>query len=158
MKELLLSALLLGSGVTVAAQRIDFDFPNRNTSEVTEPDYIPWPVNRCEQESKTFDNGMTITVSGGEGASAVASNWNKQTVQAGMKLFGDGVYACTLENGNAIKITEGPTAIILTIEGLAPGQHSVIAYHNNTDKNQTLPPIRVDVNGEMRLENVKILH
>lgn len=155
MKELLFTALFLGAGLTMTAQRIDFDFPNRNTSEVTEPDYIPWPVNRCEKESKTFDNGMTITVSGSEGASAVASNWNKQTVQAGMKLFGDGVYACNIENGNAIKITEGPTALVLTIEGLAPGQHSLIAYHNNTDKNQVLPPIRVDVNGEVRLENVK---
>lgn len=147
--------MLFCAGLTMTAQKIDFDFPNRNTSEVTEPGYIPWPVNRCEMESKTFDNGMTITVSAGEGASAVASNWNKQTVQAGMKLFGDGVYACILENGNAIRITSGPTALVLTIDGLEPGRHSLIAYHNNTDKNQILPPLRVVVNGEMQLENVK---
>lgn len=155
MNKYLFTAMLIGVGVTATAQRIDFDFPNRNTSEVTEPGYTPWPVNRCESESKTFDNGMTITVSAGESASAVASNWNKQTVQSGMKLYGDGVYACTLEDGNAIKITSGPTSLILTIEGLPSGLHSVIAYHNNTDKNQTLPPIRVEVNGETRLRDVK---
>lgn len=52
--------MLFCAGMTMTAQKIDFDFPNRNTSEVTEPGYIPWPVNRCERESKTFDNGMTI--------------------------------------------------------------------------------------------------
>ncbi|MDE6555712.1 MAG: hypothetical protein K2K55_01970 [Duncaniella sp.] len=146
---------MAAAAFSAPAQNIDFDFPNRNTSEVTEPGYIPWPVNRCESESKTLDDyGITITLSAAEGASALASNWNKQTVQAGMKLFGDGVYACRLEDGNAIKITEGPSAIVLTIEGLTPGRHSLLAYHNNTDKNQILPPIRVTVDGVTVAENV----
>ena len=88
------------------AQNIDFDFPGRNTSEVTEPNYIPWAVGRVESESKTFDNGMTLTVAGGDNASAVASTWSKQTIQGGFKLVGDGVIACNLEDGNYIKITE----------------------------------------------------
>ncbi len=137
--------------LAVSAQNIDFDFPNRNTSEVTEPNYIAWPVNRTESESKTFDNGMIITVSGAEGASAVGSNWNKQTVQSGLKLFGDGVLAVNLEDGNMVKVTDGSTALVLTLEGMTPGHHSLIAYHHNTDKNQTLPPVDVEVDGVVKI-------
>lgn len=147
----LISNLLLCSAVAASAQNIDFDFPNRNTSEVTEPNYIAWPVNRVESESKTFDNGMTITVSGEGNANGVGSNWNKQTVQSGLKLFGDGVLACILEGGNLVKVTEGSTALVLTIEGMTPGHHSLIAYHHNTDKKQILPPVDVEVDGVVKV-------
>lgn len=154
-KWMLAASWIAGTAVSMNAQLIDFDFPGRPASEVNEPNYISWAVNRCETETKSFDNGVTITISAGEKASAIASNWNKQSVQAGLKLFGDGVFATAIEDGNTVKFTEGSTALILTIEGLEPGEHSLIAYHNNTDKNQTLPPIQVHVNGELKLENVK---
>ncbi|MBQ6209128.1 MAG: hypothetical protein IJK42_05085 [Prevotella sp.] len=150
-----LSMVLVGFVMNVLAQNIDFDFPGRNTSEVTEPNYISWPVGRVATETKTLENGMKITISAGEGASAVGSNWNKQTVQSGMRLVGDGVLACNLENGNIVKVNGAPTAIVLTIEGMTPGPHSVIAYHNNTDKNQTLPSIKVEVNGVEKATGVK---
>ena len=141
--------------LSLSAQNIDFDFPGRNTSEVTEPNYIPWPVPRATSDTKTLDNGMTLTVTGGEAASAVGSNWNKQTVQSGMKLVGDGVLACNIVDGNLVKLSEGATSIILTIEGMTAGEHSLLAYHNNTDKGQVLPPIEVLVNGVVRQQNVK---
>lgn len=149
-----MTAVLAVAATGVQAQLVDFDFPGRNTSEVTEPNYIPWPVGRVASESKDID-GMTLTVKGAEGASAVGSNWNKQTVQAGLKLVGDGVLACNLENGNLVKVNDKATAIVLTITGMTPGQHSVIAYHNNTDKNQVLPSIQVLVDGEVCQTGVK---
>ena len=149
-----MTAVLAVAATGVQAQLVDFDFPGRNTSEVTEPNYIPWPVGRVASESKDID-GMTLTVKGAEGASAVGSNWNKQTVQAGLKLVGDGVLACNLENGNMVKVNDKATAIVLTITGMTPGQHSVIAYHNNTDKNQVLPSIQVLVDGEVCQTGVK---
>lgn len=158
MKRLLttLSVLAAGSAVSgIVAQNIDFDFPGRNTSEVTEPNYVAWPVGRVASESKTFDNGVTITVSAAGEANGLASNWNKQSVQSGLKLFGDGVLACVLDNGNYVKVTEGSTAIVLTIEGLTPGAHSLIAYHHNTDKKQTLPPVTVEVDGEVKVTGAK---
>lgn len=120
----------------IVAQNIDFDFPGRNTSEVTEPNYVAWPVGRVASESKTFDNGVTITVSAAGEANGLASNWNKQSVQSGLKLFGDGVLACILDNGNYVKVTEGSTAIVLTIEGLTPGAHSLIAYRLSSQYGQ----------------------
>lgn len=147
----LFTALLLCPGLGVVAQNIDFDFPNRNSSEVTEPNYIPWPVPRTDKDTLELDNGMTLIVAGTEGATGVGSNWNKQTVQSGLKLFGDGVLACKIEDGNMVKLTEGSTAIELTITDMTPGKHSVIAYHHNTDKNQVLPPVTVEVDGEVRM-------
>lgn len=151
MRRFLLS-LPLFTSLALSAQNIDFDFPNRNTAEVTEPNYIAWPVNRVTTESKTLDNGVTITLSAAEKADGLGSNWNKQTVQAGMKLFGDGVLACNLVDNNLVKVTSGPTAFVVTIEGLTPGPHSLIAYHHNTDKNQILPPVNVEVNGVMKVK------
>lgn len=138
--------------MAASAQNIDFDFPGRNTAEVTEPNYIPWPVGRTTSETKTIENGMTITVFGEMGANAVGSNWNKTSVQAGHKLFGDGVLAIILdENNNMVKASEGSTALTLKIEGLSPGAHSLIAYHHNTDKGQILPPVDVEVDGEIKV-------
>lgn len=151
MKKLTLS-IVLCSALSAGAQNIDFDFPGRNTAEVTEPNYIAWPVGRATSETKEFDNGMKITVSGELAANAVGSNWNKTSVQAGLKLFGDGVLAIILDdNNNMVKATEGSTALTLTIEGLTPGAHSLIAYHHNTDKGQILPPVDVEVNGVVKV-------
>jgi hypothetical protein len=71
-------------------------------------------------------------------------------VQQNSKLLGDGVFACHLNDGNYVWITEGRTAITLTIEGMTPGQHSVIAYHNDTDANKKHPAVEVSVNGVVK--------
>lgn len=155
MNKLYAATFLMSCSIYGMAQNIDFDFPNRNTSEVTEPNYIPWPVARVQSESKTLDNGMTVTLTGGDAANGLASNWNKQSVQSGFKLFGDGVLACILEGGNYIKLTEGPTSISVTVEGMSPGEHSLIAYHHNTDKNQILPPVKVEVDGMVKVTGAK---
>lgn len=151
MKPNFILSFFLISSISLTAQNIDFDFPGRSSAEVTEPGYVSWPVDRTESATKTLENGWTITISGAEGASAVGSNWSKQSVLAGDKLFGDGVLACNIENNNLIKVSEGPSAIVLTLEGLTPGAHSLIAYHHNTDKNQILPPVKVEVNGVMKV-------
>ena len=148
-KELLTAAFALW-GLGTMAQNIDFDFPGRQSSEVTEPNYVAWPVGRVASESKTLEGGMTITVSPGNDATSLASNWNKNIVQKNSKLLGDGVFACHLEDGNYVWITEGSTAIVITIEGMTPGQHSVLAYHNDTDAGQKHPDVEVSVNGEVK--------
>lgn len=148
----LLTIALCACATAVQAQNIDFDFPGRQTSEVTESNYVSWPVPRVESDQKMLDNGVVLTVSGGEQASAVGSTWSKTQVQAGLKLIGDGVMACNIEDGNMVKLTAGRTALVLTIEGMTPGQHSVIAYHNNPGAKVVLPPIEVEVDGVVRAQ------
>ena len=137
------------------AQKIDFDFPGRNTSEVTQTNFIPWPVGRVTSESKTLDNGVKITIAAADGATGLASNWSKKNIQNGNKLLNDGVFACYLSNGDYQWITEGQTAITLTIEGLSAGQHSLVAYHNDTDAGQTHPDVEVSVDGVVKTSGVK---
>ncbi|MBQ9677395.1 MAG: fibronectin type III domain-containing protein [Prevotella sp.] len=137
---------MLGCALTMMAQNIDFDFPGRQSSEVTAIDYIAWAVPRVESDSKTLDNGMTITIAASDGATALASNWNKNIIPQS-KLLGDGVFACHLDNGNYQWISEGRTGITITIEGMTAGAHSILAYHNDTDLNQTHPNVEVSVNG-----------
>ena len=155
MKKVLAIAFMLCTTGIVMAQRIDFDFSGRQSSEVTEPNYIAWPIGRVASDSKTLGNGITLTIVPSEGATALASNWSKNIVQQNSKLLGDGVFACHLEGGNYQWITSGKTAITLTIEGMTAGKHSVIAYHNDTDAGQTHPDVQVSVNGTVQVTGIK---
>ncbi len=148
MKRLLTGLLLLGSMVsTTTAQRIDFDYPGRQSSEVTEIDYTGWAVGRVASDTLDMGNGITVVISASDGATALASNWNKNTVQQNSKLLGDGVFACHLEDGNYQWITSGQTGITVTITGLTAGLHSLLAYHNDTDAGNVHPDVEVSVNG-----------
>jgi hypothetical protein len=144
---LALSSMLLAS--TAMAQNIDFDLPGKTTpGKDTELNYISWAVPRATSDTKTFDNGVTITISAGGAASAVGSNWNKTDVETnGLRVIADEVLATNLVDGNLTPITDASTSLILTITGLTPGQHSLKAYHNNSDKNQVQPDIDISVDG-----------
>ena len=140
-------SLLLAS--TAMAQNIDFDLPGKTApGKDTELNYTSWAVPRAASDTKTFDNGVTITISAGGTASAVGSNWSKTDVETnGLRVIADEVLATNLEDGNLTQITDASTSLILTITGLSAGQHSLKAYHNNSDKNQVQPDIEVSVDG-----------
>ena len=111
---------------------------------------------RAESDTKTFENGMTITITAGGAAKDVGSNWNKTDVETnGLRIIADEVLATNLEGGNLTQITEGSTSLILTITGMTAGQHSLKAYHNNSDKNQTQPDIQVSIDGQVVATGVK---
>ena len=108
------------------------------------------------QVAKTLDNGMTITISAGGAAGDVGSNWNKTDVETnGLRVIADEVLATNLENGNLTQITDAGTSLILTITGMTAGTHTLKAYHNNSDKNQTQPDIEVRVDGQVVANGVK---
>ena len=143
--------------ISTTAQKIDFDLPGKTApGKDTEINYISWAVPRAQSDTKTFDNGMTITITAGGAASAVGSNWSKTDVETnGLRVIADEVLATNLENGNLTQITEGSTSLILTITGMSAGTHSLKAYHNNSDKDQTQPNIEVSVNGNVVATGIK---
>ena len=157
MKQLLLTAALAMMAMGTTAQNIDFDLPGKTApGKDTEVNYISWAVPRAAKDSKSFDNGMTITITAGGAASAVGSNWNKTDVETnGLRVIADEVLATNLESGNLTQITEGSTSLILTITGMTAGTHTLKAYHNNSDKNQTQPDIEVRVDGNVVATGVK---
>ena len=150
LKKAYLSGLLLAANVLAAnAQNIDFDLPGKTApGKDTEVNYTSWAVPRATSDTKTFDNGMTITISAGDAASAVGSNWSKTDVETkGLRVIADEVMATNLENGNLTTINDASTSLTLTITGMTAGQHTLKAYHNNSDYNQTQPEIGVLVAG-----------
>ena len=150
MKKLIITtAIVLQSALSLMAQRIDFDLPGKTAmGKDTEINYVSWAVPRATSDTKTFDNGVQITISAGGGATAVGSNWSKVDVETkGLRVIADEVLATNIEDGNLTQITDASTSLILTINGLTAGQHSLKAYHNNSDPNQTQPDISISVNG-----------
>ena len=77
------------------AQNIDFDLPGKTApGKDTEINYTSWAVPRATSDTKTFDNGVTITISAGGAASAVGSNWSKTDVETkGLRVIADEVVA-----------------------------------------------------------------
>ena len=148
-------ALLLVATATLnaAAQNIDFNMTNRQDVEVNEPDYIGWAVNQVPSESKTLDNGVTVTVAAAGKANTLRAQWHKNTCtagkngQTGLRLMGDGVVAfIESSDGNTPNLTDTPTSISVKLEGLKVGQHSLAAYHVYKDpKSGDMPTIKVEV-------------
>lgn len=155
MKRLFTMTMLLACTIATTAQNIDFNMTNRQDAEVNEPDYIGWAVNQVQSESKTLDNGITLTVAATGNANTLRAQWHKNTCtagkngQTGLRLMGDGVVAFIAESdGNTPTLTDTPTSITVTIEGLEAGEHSVAAYHVWKDpKSGDMPTIKVDING-----------
>ena len=152
-----MTAVLSLTVMASTAQNIDFDLPGKTApGKDTEVNYISWAVPRAESDTKTFDGGMTITITAGGAASAVGSNWSKTDVETnGLRIIADEVLATNLDKGNMTQITEGSTSLILTITGMTAGMHTLKAYHNNSDKNQTQPDIEVRVDGNVVATGVK---
>lgn len=156
-KHLLMTTALALMAIGTTAQSIDFDLPGKTTpGKDTEINYISWAVPRAQSDTKTFDNGMTITITAGGAAADVGSSWNKTDVETnGLRVIADEVLATNIVGGNLTAITEGSTSLILTITGMSAGTHTLKAYHNNSDKNQTQPDIEVRVDGNVAATGVK---
>ena len=156
-KQLLMTTALALMAIGTTAQSIDFDLPGKTTpGKDTEINYISWAVPRAQSDTKTFDNGMTITITAGGAAADVGSSWNKTDVETnGLRVIADEVLATNIVGGNLTAITEGSTSLILTITGMSAGTHTLKAYHNNSDKNQTQPDIEVRVDGNVAATGVK---
>ena len=114
---------------TLLAQKIDFDFPGKeNPDKHTEVGFTSWAVGRVASATKTFDNGVTITLTPGGAATSLGSNWSKLDVETNkLKLIGEEVLVTNLENGNLTVINDKPTSLTLNITGLTAGEHTLRA-------------------------------
>lgn len=157
MNKLLATITLLWISISLTAQNIDFDLPGKVApGKDTEINYISWAVPRAKSDTKTLDNGMTITISAGGAAADVGSDWSKADVETnGLRVIADEVLATNIVDGNLTQITDASTSLILTITGMTAGQHTLKAYHNNSTPNHTQPDIEVMVDGKVVATGVK---
>ena len=78
-KRLITAFIVAMTTLNAAAQNIDFNMTNRQDAGGNEPDYIGWAVNQVPSESKTLDNGLTITVAATGNANTLRAQWHKNT-------------------------------------------------------------------------------
>ena len=125
--------------------KVDFDMSGRNSSEVTEPNYVPWVVSGVSSKDTTL-NGVKIKVAKGSAGSNLKATWYKVSVQSPSyaRLVGDGIL---VEDGNS------GGEISLTFSNLSAGSHSLLAYLNNVDdlSSTTFSNIDVYVNGSKQM-------
>ena len=116
--------------------KVDFDMSGRNSSEVTEPNYVPWVVTGVTSKDTTL-SGVKVNVAG---SGNLKANWYKAGVQSPSyaRLVCDGVM---VENGGSIT---------LTFSNLAAGTHSLLLYLNNVDGVAASNSIDVYVNNSKR--------
>jgi len=130
--------------------KIDFDQSGRNSSEVSDPDYVPWVVSGVNTANIT-ENGVTFTVTRvGSYGNQLGTNWQKSAIQAPnyARLVGDGV---TVKNNLATEATQ----IELRLSGLEAGNHTLLVFLNVVDsETYTYSPIDIFVDGNLVLDNV----
>ena len=138
----------------VMAQSIDFNLPQPGQETlVEEPGYVSWNIPHAASDTKTLDNGLTITIAAAGNADILRSGWHKNTCTwgrsdnlTGNRFLGDGAIAYIADGGNTPQLTDTPTSIAVTIKGLPVGKHTVAAYHVWKDpKDGNMPTIKVDV-------------
>lgn len=132
--------IVAGTASAIAATptiKVDFDQSGRNSSEVTEGNYIPWVVTGAISKDTTL-SGVKITINKGSAGTALKTNWYKASIQSPYyaKLVGDGV---TVDGGNS------GGEISLTFSGLSAGTHSLLAYLNNVDAPEAFNYSNIDV-------------
>lgn len=160
-----LSAFLCLMALSISAQKIDFDYPGRSTSEVTEDGYQSWQVQTGLSATAMFsvdeNSSIEVEVNCGDGEPAnrtLRANWAKNIVQKESKLVGDALAVYGLEaDGNTPHLTNESATMNFIFRGLAAGEHSLLTYLNVTDGGRTtIAPVDVLVNGETVLTDVRM--
>ena len=155
MRRSILVCAFLGLLTNAGAQRIDINNTTNWAEErLTETGFTAWPIGTTTQATITV-NGITITatVDGGSAQRTLKGNWWKDGVQKYSRLVGDGLCVYGWDGNNTPQIQSGAVGITLTISGLSAGEHSLLAYHNNTD-GYTGPVLDVVANGQQLLQGV----
>jgi len=145
MKRMLLTTFALAILTAVDAQRIDIN----NGQNRTEDGYTGWVIG-TESKSTVTAEGVTITatIDGMQDGRTLKGEWWKDGVSKYSRLVGDGVGVYGLDaNKNTPQLQTGSAGIVLTIQGLTAGQHSLLAYHSNPSGYQG-PPLDVFVDGQ----------
>ena len=146
------------------AQSIDFNRPmSGQETLVEEPDYVSWNIQHAATDTKTLDNGVTVTIAAAGNADILRDGWHKNTCTwgksdnlTGYRFLGDGVIAYIADGDNTPTLTDTPTSITVTISGLEAGAHSLAAYHVWKDaKSGEMPKIQVSVNDAVVLKDVE---
>lgn len=146
-------AVSLASGQSVFAQspqiKVDFDMTGRSATEVNEPGYSAWAIPSATSASATF-SGVKVTLSKqGANGTTLRADWYKAGVQAPY-------YARLVNDGVKVDGGEAGAAILMRLENLPAGQHSLLVYSNTFASAASFAPLDISVNGKGVVDNLKV--
>ena len=159
------------------AQSIDLNKVNTGQeTQVQEPGYEQWDIEKKASDTKTLSNGLVLTIAATGQSTILKGDWHKNTCNwgrnnglTGNRFLGDGViaYIATQDAKGEIEDPNGgetpnqttrPMSLSMTISGLSVGHHSVAAYHVWKDpKKGDMPTIKVDVVRTDIVETTKVV-
>ena len=169
MKKVLTIAFMMCCAEMVMAQKIDFDISGK-TGQALQEGFIEWVVNENVSDTKTLDGGIQITIAAAQGSNPmdpanndnairhVKTEWWKNGITSGndgARILGD---ALIITGDDHSYVTSGATKLDVTISGLAAGHHSLQAYHNCVEFEESqgaIPDIDIYVNDVKVMEGVK---
>lgn len=169
MKKVLSTALMMCLSGIAMAQRIDFDIAGK-TSQALQEGFTEWVVAESVSDTKVLDGGIQVTVAAAQGSNPlnpsknddairhVRTEWWKNGITSGndgARILGD---ALIITGDDKAYITSGPTRLDVTISGLAAGHHSLQAYHNCVEYEESqgaIPDIDIYVNGTKVKEGIR---
>ena len=167
MKKLFLTIVTWLSAVGMMAQHIDFDISGK-TSQALQEGFTEWVVPEGVSDTKEVD-GITVTIAAAQGSNPmdpdhndteirhVKTEWWKDGIVSGndgARILGD---ALIITGDDHSYVTSGTTKLDVTISGLPAGHHSLQAYHNcvEFDETKKIPDIDIYVNGVKVAEGIK---
>ena len=167
MKKLFLTIVTWLGAVGMNAQHIDFDISGK-TSQALQEGFTEWVVPEGVSDTKEVD-GITVTIAAAQGSKPmdpahndaeirhVKTEWWKDGIVSGndgARILGD---ALIITGDDHSYVTSGATKLDVTISGLPAGHHSLQAYHNcvEFDETKKIPDIDIYVNGVKVAEGIK---
>ena len=167
MKKLFLTIVTWLGAVGMMAQHIDFDISGK-TGQALQEGFTEWVVPEGVSDTKEVD-GITVTIAAAQGSNPmdpahndaeirhVKTEWWKDGIVSGndgARILGD---ALIITGDDHSYVTSGATKLDVTISGLPAGHHSLQAYHNcvEFDETKKIPDIDIYVNGVKVAEGIK---
>ena len=144
LKTHLLICVLLAGLLTLSARaevKVDLSI-NQSRSDILTRGWENWLVPDGASVSRKLD-GVTVTLRGDGGD--VTGAWWKPGIGAGATMASDG--ACVKGAGKV--------ALEIVLDGLAPGRHSLVTYHNWLWENPPAVPFGIRVNGTPAMHALK---
>lgn len=164
-----MTLMALGMATCALAQKIDFNISGK-TSQALQEGFIEWVVGEAVSGTKDLDDGIQITVAAAQGSKPmdaannddeirhVKTEWWKNGITSGndgARILGD---ALIITGDDHSYVTSGHTRLDVTISGLKAGHHSLQAYHNCVEYEESqgaIPDVDIYVNGVKVMEGVK---
>ena len=137
----LLAALLALAFPARAEVKVDLSI-NQLRSDILTRGWENWLVKDGPSASRNFD-GVTVTLRGDGGA--VTGGWWKPGIGAGATMASDGVFVKGMRK----------VALEIVLDGLAPGRHSLVTYHNWLWENSPPAPLDISMDGQSAVRALK---